>query len=248
MRRSFRFTDSFLKAWLIALIIIALSCGAFLQAYASALAAPPLIQVSGVIPQGYVQLSISNLPASTEFAVTMGPVGSEGRGGLVAHFTSPATGGSGIYWFEIESLVRLLPRAEVRVDSGSGSAAWVAFDNTAQVIPIVPAAAVTATPPAAAASPALATNKIQLVHVQKGGLVVVLVRDLPLNQDYTVTIGKGGSRGENGYVTAHMPTADRTLNIAYFEIPVLLRGEASLDLRMEGANTLVIFNFANQDF
>lgn len=251
MRKGFRFTDSILKAWLVGLIIIALSCGAFLQAYASALAAPPVIQVTGVIPQGYVQLLISNLPVSTEFAVTMGPVGSQGIGPLVAHFISPAAGGSGVYWFEIENTVRTLSRAEVRIDSGSGTSAWAAFDNTAAVIPITPTPAVTATPAAAvqaAASPAQAANKVELVHVQKGGLVVVLVRDLPLNQKYTVTIGKAGSGGMNGYVIAHLPTADRTLNIAYFEIPVLLRAEASLDLRIEGAGALVIFTFANQNF
>jgi hypothetical protein len=255
MRKGFHITDAFLKTWIVVLIIIALSCGAFLQAYASAQAAPagmPVIQVTGVIPQGYVQLLISNLPANTEFAVTMGPVDSQGLGGLVAHFISPAAGGSGLYWFEIENLVRMLPRAEVRIDSGSGYVAWAAFDNSAPVIPLSPIVAVTATPAAtidqSAVSPTATPNKIQVLHVQKGGLVVVLLHDLPLNRDYTVRIGKGGSRGENGYVVAGMPTADRTLNIAYFEIPVLLRAEATLDLRIDGANAIYLLTFNNQDF
>lgn len=253
MRKSFHLTDTFLKAWFIGLIIISLSCGVFLQVYASSLAAPegmPVIQVTGVIPQGYVQLLISNLPASTEFAVTMGPTGSQGAGSLVAHFDSPATGGSGLYWFEIEKLVRGLASAEVRIDSGTGYTAWAAFDNTT-LIPLTPAPVLSSTPtavtpPAADVSPY--THRVQLVHVQKGGLVVVLVRDLPLNEEYTVTIGKGSSLGQPGYVIAHMPTGDRTTHIAYFEIPVLLRNEPALDMRIEGANKLYIFNFVNQNY
>ncbi len=253
MRKTFHLTDTFLKAWFIVLIIISLSCGAFLQAYASTLAAPegmPVIQVTGVIPQGYVQLLISNLPAKTEFAVTMGPIGSQGAGSLVAHFDSPATGGSGLYWFEIEKLVRGLASAEVRIESQTGYMAWAAFDNTT-LVPLTPAPVLSATPTAAPppttdVSPY--TNRVQLVHVQKGGLVVVLVRDLPLDEEYTVTIGKGGSLGDKGYVIAHMPTGSRTLNIAYFEIPVLLRNEPALDMRIEGANKLYIFNFANENF
>jgi hypothetical protein len=255
MRRGFHLTDAFLKSWLIGLIIVALSCGAFLQVYANTLAAPasmPTIQVTGVVPKGYVQLLISNLPANIEFAVTMGPVGSQGMGGLVAHFVSPVNGGAGLYWFEVENLVRSLATAEVRIDSGSGYVAWASFDNTTLLVPLTPTSGVL-TPQTTEVAPAADkaspyTTKVQLVHVQKGGLVVVLVRDLPLNQEFTVTIGKGRSLGEGGYVIAHLPTADRTLNIAYFEIPVLLRNEASLDMRIEGAGALYLFNFANVDF
>ena len=252
MRKSFQLTDTILKAWLIGLIITGLSCGAVLQVYASSLATPagmPVIQVAGVIPKGYVQLLISNLPASTEFGVTMGPAGSQGIGGLVAHFISPAAGGSATYWFEIENLVRDLSSGEVRIDSGNGYVAWATFDNTSQVIPITPTPALSATPAPTAVIPIVQnSNLMQLVHVQKGGLVVVLVRDLPLNQKFTVTIGKAGSGGSGGYVTAHIPSGNQTTNIAYFEIPVLLSGESALDLRIEGAGVLYIFTFTNLDF
>ena len=244
-------SDSFLIVWLIILIVL-IGCGVVVKVYANAAAAPvgnPVVTVTGVIPGAYVQLLVSNLPANVEFAVTMGPAGSQGiNSELIAHFISP-TGGTELYWFEIGSQERELARADVRIDSGSGYSAWAAFDSTQPLTVAAVTAVPTAMPTAApAALPDKALPPVQVVHVQKGGLIVAQITGIPLNQHYTVTVGKAGTAGFGGFVVAGLATEDRNSRLAYFEIPLPLAAETRLDLCLEGNNTSYVVTFSNQDY
>ena len=88
----------------------------------------PVITVIGNVPGGMVYVRVDNLPANTMFVVTMGPAGSGGIGGLVAHFdTGP--GGTRLFKFELHANVRLASSIDMRIDDGAGTYAVATFEN-----------------------------------------------------------------------------------------------------------------------
>jgi len=185
----------------------------------------------------------------------MGPVGSQGIGHLMAHFTTGAAG-TYTYWFPILTDVRNAAQVDVRIDSGTGYVAWITFNNTATsavVATAVPTAVPTVAPTPVVGTGGVVTtvtSSVRVVSVEQGGIVRVEVRNLPVNVVFTVTIGEAGSQGFGGYVVAHLNSASTTgyVAIATFEIPVPVRTETSLDLRMEGSGYVYVLTFSNTTF
>ena len=229
---------------LIAALVAALFGGAFLPVNA---ALSPVITQVGVRDNSMVQLRFDNLPANTEFSVTMGPAGSGGYDHLIAHFTT-AGAGSYTFWFEILSDVRHDATVDVRIDDGSGSAASLTFKTTSGttvVATAVPTAVPTTTPSSGGAVPA--SSSVKAVHVVKGGLVLLEVRNLPVDVEFAITIGAAGTQGIGGTLVAHMDSGSTatTVAIVKFEIPTNLRTAASMDLRMEGGGYAYVVPFNN---
>lgn len=239
------------RAWLMAglaiAMVVALIGGAFVPVNAALM--PTITQV-GVRNNSMVQLRIANLPANTDFAVSMGAAGSGGYNHMIAHFT---TAGAGTYtfWFEILSDVRNDPTADVRVDNGAGISATATFKTSM-------ASAATPTPvPTKAPTPVTGTggaytssSAVRVVHVVQGGLVMVEVRNLPVNVEFTVTIGAAGTQGLGGTLIAHLNSGSSSgaSAIAKFEIPTELRSAATMDLRMEGGGYIYVINFKNMTY
>jgi hypothetical protein len=208
-------------------------------------AAPlPVLTVAKVIPGGLVQLGITNLTAGVEYAVRMGAAGTHGIGGsLIAHFT-PNSEPSQLYWFEILSDLRKSANVDLMIDNGAGSTAWISFNNAA--IMTVVTATPTATPVLGSGGVVTgASNLIRVLRVERDGILTVEVHNLPLSTDYKVTIGPVGSHGFGGYVVAHLPVGTQDTVIGTFEIPVLLKGSAQMDLRLEGQGFLLFTTFDN---
>ena len=236
----------FLVMSLIAALVAALFGGAFLPVNA---ALSPVITQVGVRDHSMVQLRIDNLPANTDFAVTMGPAGSGGYDHLVAHFTTAAAG-SYTYWFEILADVRNDATADVRIDDSSGSSASLTFKTTSGTTVVATATPVaTAVPTAVPASGgAVSTStSVKAVHVVQGGLVLIQVSNLPVDVEFTVTIGAAGTQGLGGTLIAHLSSSSTagTVAICKFEIPTTLRTAASMDLRMEGGGHVYVVTFNN---
>jgi hypothetical protein len=89
------------------------------------------------------------------------------------------------------------------------------------------------------------SNQIIMTRNDFGGVVSFLISNLPLNTEYLVRIGPANQNGENGYVVAHFNTGGQTTNVATFEIPILLRNETVLDLRMDAQNQIIVKTFPN---
>lgn len=228
---------------LIAALVAALFGGAFLPVNA---ALSPVITQVGVRDNSMVQLRFDNLPANTEFSVTMGPAGSGGYDHLIAHFTT-AGAGSYTFWFEILADVRHDAKADVRIDDGSGLSAVLTFKTTSGttvVATAVPTAVPTTTPSGGVVP---ASSSVKVVHVVQGGLVLLEVRNLPVNVEFAVTIGAAGTQGIGGTLVAHMDSGSSatTVAIVKFEIPTNLRTAASMDLRMEGGGYAYVVTFNN---
>ena len=221
-------------------------------------ATQPTITPIGVNPGEQVQLRIENLPADTDFKVTMSAVGHQGVGPVVANFNSN-TGGTRTYWFEILNSVDKENKVEVRIDSGTGIFAYATFDNTKALTSTTttPTATstTTTTTPTTTGTPAPETverppkmGEIHVVHVQKGGIVVAELKGMPLDTKFTVSVGTGGSEGLDGFKVGNLSTESLSDHIGSFEIPVDLSGERSLDLRIEAPGYLYLVTFANTSF
>ncbi len=111
-----------------------------------------------------------------------------------------------------------------------------------------PTPTITQKPPQSAT--VVITRSVTVIHVRKGGIVIAEVFGMPAHTDFTITVGKAGSGGLGGYQVAHLYTGDTDYEvfIAHFEIPVLLRDEDSLDLRLDSPGSVYVVNFKNVDF
>ena len=81
----------------------------------------------------------------------------------------------------------------------------------------------------------------------QGGLVLIQVSNLPLDIEFTVTIGAAGTQGIGGTLIAHVNSGSTVGHVAIckFEIPTDLRTAASMDLRMEGGGYVYVVTFNN---
>ena len=163
---------------LIAAFVVALFGGAFLPVNA---ALSPVITEVGVRDNSMVQFRIDNLPANTEFTVTMGKAGSGGYDHVIAHFTTGAAG-SYTYWFEILTDVKNDPTADVRIDNHSGTSATLTF-KTASTTTVVSTAPVPTAAPSTTLQPTgsggayvSTSSSVKAVHVVQGGLVLIQVQ------------------------------------------------------------------------
>ncbi len=219
--------------------------------------APISISVVAVNPNEDLQVVISNLPANTDFTVTESAAGNQGVGPVIAHFNS-VDGGTRSYWFEMLTDVRSETSAEIRIDSGTGFHAYATFNptttlsststtTTTPTATATPAATTTTTTTATVVAPSVTMGKIQVVHVQKGGIVVAELTGMPLDTQFTVTVGAGGSQGYGGFMVGNLSTGSLSDHIGSFEIPVDLASNATLDLRIEAPGYLYLVTFNNID-
>lgn len=204
----------------------------------------PNIRVIGVNPDENVQVMIYNLPSDTDFTVTESAAGNQGMGSVIAHFNS-GDGGTQSYWFEILTDVRAADSAEIRIDSGTGIFAYTAFDPAA-ALSSTSSSTTTTTSSTSVVTPTM--GQIHVLHVEKGGTVTAELQGLPVDTQFTVTVGAAGSQGFGGYKVGDLSTESLTDHIGTFEIPVDLSGEKSLDLRIEAPGYLYLVTFANMDF
>ena len=205
----------------------------------------PTISVIAVNPDENVQVVITNLPADTEFTVTESAAGNQGIGPLIAHFNS-GDGGTRSYWFEILTDVRSNESAEIRIDSGTGIFAYATFDPTTSVTTTSSSTTTSTTSSTSAVTPT--KGLIHVLHVQKGGIVVAEVKGMPLDTQFTVSVGTGGSQGFDGFKVGSLSSGDLSDHVGTFEIPVDLSAERSLDLRIEASGYLYLVTFANTNF
>ncbi len=240
-----------LKLGLALAIVTTLISAAIIPAVA---AVQPVITVTNVNPGSQVTFRVDNMPANTKMAVTMGAAGTAGFGPVVAHIIS-GSGGTQTFTVEILTDVRNNASIAMRIDSGTGLAAFTTFTNTG--VFVAPTAVPTAVP-VATATPVLGTGgavssgvtTLRVIHVQQGGWFQVLFNNLPLSTSFSVTVGASGTAGIGGYLVAHMKTTSTGPIVATgtFEIPVVLRSNATLDARFEGGGNAFVVTFSNTNF
>lgn len=243
-------SQAFLKIGLAVIGIALLFGSAILPVYA---ATQPVMTIVSVNPGLRVTVQIVNLPQNVDFTVTQGLGGTAGiGGGLIAHFNS-GIGGSQTITFEIFADLRSATSADIRIDSGTGYSDWANFNPTSETVSVTNA---TATPAATVITGTTVTGEVsstsgafvRILHVEQGGIVIIEADHFPINTEYKISIGPGGAQGIGGYLMAHLPIGEFDSYIATFEIPTLLNGSATLDLRIEAPGFLLIKTFNNVNF
>jgi hypothetical protein len=240
-----------LKTLGLSLLVIFTLIGAFaFPAYADS---QLTMSVISVVPGSMVQLQMMNLPAYTEFTVTMGPPGGRGIGApVVAHFKTQ-WGVNVSHWFEIHSEVSKDPFFDVRIDNGAGTAVYLTVDNTTRLS--IPAS--TKTPAPTPTPTPLGWNitsrqvgLIKIVRIQRDGFVVAAIRNMPANTVFTTTIGPAGSKGLGGYPVGTLTTSINSgqAMVGTFEIPSPLRGAHMLDIRVAAPGRVYYATFYNIDY
>ncbi len=205
-------------------------------------AAPqPAVAAVALNPGRMVRLQFTNLPPNTQFAVKMGPGGSGAVGAPTVVNVSAPAGGTVVVWVEILSELAGSPRIDVRLENSAGFSTTTSFDNSA---------AFTSAGSNPGAGAQVLAPTLRVIHVQKGGVVVVAIHNLPPNTNFTAIVGKSGSQGIGGYEVGHLLTGESAgwSTTATFEIPVLLHDEAALDLRLESLGAVYVLNFKNIDY
>ena len=241
-----------MRLGLVILFLAGLLGGAHFTASA---ASQPVMTVIGVTADLRVTVRIDNLPPNTEYSVTEGPGGSRGAGGGVIAHISSGEGGSRVYTFEIFVDLQGTTSADIRIDNGAGSAAYATFDPSVSVdvdtttpTSTTSSAAASAAAPAAPASTSQPVGNIRVLHVERGGIVIVMISDLPKDVIYSVVIGPGGSQGYGGYLVAHVGGGYSDTVSATFEIPTPLSSTATLDLRLDASGSYYLKSFSNADY
>ena len=244
-------TGKSLKTLGLSLFVILTLIGAFaFPAYADS---QLTMDVISVIPGSLVQLKMNNLPAFTEFTVTMGPAGSRGIGApVVAHFQAQWGVNIG-RWFEIQTEVSKAPFFDVRIDDGAGTAVYATVDNTTRLS--IPAETRTPAPtptpiPLGWNITARHVGLIKILHVQRDGVVVAAIRNMPANTVFTTTISLAGTKGIGGYPVGTLTTSINSgqAMVGTFEIPSMLRGAHMLDIRVAAPGHVYYATFYNIDY
>lgn len=207
-----------------------------------------------VIPGGYVMVQINHLPADETFTVTMGPAGSQGVNGYVVSHISTDGSVSSVYQFEIHALVRDNKSIDLRIQNSAGLAAYVNFSNARRLPQQATGTPSSSTSSQASSGSGTTTKKgpsiIQVLHVDENRTVQAALYNLPVDTEFTASIGPVGTRGKEKYVIAHITTPhsfDGT-NVSTFEIPKNLVGEATLVLYVEAPGYRYVTSFSNTDF
>ena len=235
--------------WSLLLIITLIGASAFPSDGGSL----PTMSVLSLVPGSRIQLQILNLPTYTEFTVTMGPAGDRGLGApVVAHFNTYGNGNVN-YWFEVQTEVREDPFFDVRIDNGNGTYAYLTVDNTTPVS--IPADTRTPSPtqtptPLGWTITTRTFGLIKIIKVQRDGVVVAAIRNMPANTVFTVTIGAAGTKGLGGYPVGSLTTgnASGVAMVGTFEIPALLRGSDFLDLRVQAPGRFYYATIRNVNY
>lgn len=221
-------------------------------------ASQPVITQVGVISGERVQVQINFLPANTDFTVSEGSTGSRGFGHVIAHFNSN-DGGTHVYWFEVLSDINGDTTIDIRIDSGSGVAAFATVINTGTFtapasIPIPnvqpPSGSTPAVSNPVTGQPVVPTlGQISILKVERGGIVSVSLRGLPANTTFIVTINQGGTAGIGGSKVAELTTTSSfTETTSIFEIPASVRYSNVLDLRLDSGSAVYVIEFNNDNF
>lgn len=203
----------------------------------------------GAVEAGHrVFLTFNNLTPGVEFAVRMKAYSEPWVGPVVASVSS-SDGEVVTGWFEILPELAHRPWIVVHIDDSFGYSASVIFDNSYRF-----QAPSSGTPTTTTAAPQVVSPRgeptITVTQVQRGGLVVARITQLPANTSFLVTVGKAGTQGIGGTVVGHLDTGSTPWQqmFGHFEIPTNLSSEKELDLRLQGPNGYWYYvSFKNED-
>jgi hypothetical protein len=192
----------------------------------------PTFSIKSVERDKSVTIQTNNLPPNDDFRVTMGPMGTQGIGGIVVDVVDSGSGGSKTYSFDIPSSLYGSYRISIRMQSPtSGYFAYNWFYNNTtggsggQPTPAPP----TSTPPPGYSG----FPTFTILSVVRDTSVTVQTYNLPPNDSFAVTMGPMGTQGIGGIQVDTVNSGSGGAKKYTFNIPSSLHGSYKISIRMQ---------------
>jgi hypothetical protein len=194
----------------------------------------PSFSIVSVVPDKSVTIQTYNLPPNDKYDVTMGPMGTQGIGGVKVATVDSGSGGSKSYTFNIPSSLYGSYQISIRLQSPtSGYYAYNWFYNNTTGAATAPPPS--ATPPPGTTPPpgysGIPTFSIVSVVADKN--VTIQTKNLPPNDTFRVTMGPMGTQGIGGTVVDAVDSGTGGTKTYTFDIPSSLYGSYKISIRME---------------
>jgi hypothetical protein len=212
----------------------------------------PSTLILSVVKDTSVTLRAINFPANQQFRVTMGPAGTKGVNGTFVATTSIATSGTFEETYYIPSNLSGSSKISIRLESPQGYYAYDWFYNstgsgttTTNESGTSATAAPTITP---TGSPTVTSGysgypTTEILSVVKDTSVTLRAKNMPSNQDFSVTMGAYGTKGVNGtYVATTSSGSGGTFDVTY-SIPSNLTGSSKIAIRLESTQGFYAYDW-----
>ena len=184
----------------------------------------PTIAILSVKEDENVTLKTHNFPASRDFQVLMGEMGTRGIGGIEVTTFSSGTGGSLTKTFDIPDALNGEYQIAIRLQTADGvffAYNWFYNDTAAN-------GGNGSTTPSYTGIPTFA-----ITTVDKGASVTIETHNFPANIDFKVLMGKMGTKGVGGTTVTQINSGSGGVFTKTFEIPASLAGEEIIAIRLE---------------
>ncbi len=222
------------KGILIAIALLMVSILSFswiggLNTYtASAYSGYPYFHISSVSPDNSVTIKAYNFPANDTFKVMMNKIGTKGVNGIVVDTISTGTGGSFTATFSIPNTLKGQRQIAIRLQSTSGSGyyAYNWFYNA-------PAKFGTGGP---YPSKYKGHPTITVTKVVKDKYILLQMNNLPKNDQFTVLMGKYGTKGVKGIQISSFSTGAGGSQSIKVKIPKSLKGVSPIAVRIQSTS------------
>ncbi len=193
----------------------------------------PTFSIVSVDEDVSVTIKTNNFPANKDFTVRMGKFGTAGIGGVVVDTINSGSGGSFEDTFDIPASLQGQTRIAIRMDASGGFFAfnWF-FNNTTTTTTVTPA------PTAFVGIPTFSISA-----VVKDSTVTIKTNNFPANKDFTVRMGKIGTKAIGGVVVATTNSGSGGTFTATYTIPDSLKGLSQIAIRMDASGGFFAFNW-----
>jgi hypothetical protein len=189
----------------------------------------PSFDITAVAADKSITIKTANYPAGYTFNVLWGPVGNQGKDGIMSGTLKSGRGGEITATLDIPAQVQGMSRIAVRLESTTGgffSYNW--FNNvTRGAISPTPTTPTSPTPPA----PKVGTFSIQSVVADKS--VTIKTANFPADKTYTVLMGPIGTRGVDGIKAGTVESGKGGELTFTINIPAQVQGMSRIAIRLE---------------
>jgi hypothetical protein len=201
----------------------------------------PTFSIVAVSRDQAVQIRTANFPASTDFTVRMGPMGTRGINGTAVATVNSGSGGTIDWSFAIPANLAGSAQIAVRLESANGFFAynWF-FNNNTAVAPQPPiigsggtGGIATPVPTIPAPPPSTGIPTFSIVAVDRNNSVQIRTANFPANTTFTVRMGYYGTQAINGVQIAFVNSGAGGTIDWRFVIPAYLANQDRIAIRLD---------------
>lgn len=199
----------------------------------------PTFTVTSVAAGESATIQTNNFPPNQTFTVTMGPFGTQGRGGHVVGTINSGVGGTLTATFDIPDQLKSAYQVAIRAQTAHAAPFFAYnwfYNNTTGTGGIPP------TPPPTGPI-YTGTPTFTVCSVTQNTSVTIKTKDYPPNQTFTVTMGPFGTQGIGGHVVGTINSGVGGELTATFNIPAQLAGSGRIAIRTQTAGGSPFFAY-----